>query len=91
VDKTLIQKLGEPIETDITADKLFTRKEKGPLNPIAEHIEFEVRGPKGTGKVVAISKPGGPDGIQPDKIDVTLADGSIADVHPLRRPLPPVR
>jgi len=98
-DRALIEKLGEPIDADITAEKLFTRQDQGPLNPTTEHIEFEVRGPKGVGKVLAISKPGrsdgvppgGGDGIQPDKIQVTLQDGSTVEVRPLRRPLPPVR
>jgi len=90
-DKTLITKLGEPIEPDIGAEKLFTRKDKGPLNQDGEHITFEVRGPKGTGQVAADSTAKGSDGIQPEKITVTLGDGSTVDVHLLRRPLPPVR
>src|SRR3989442_606567 len=31
-DKSLIEKLGEPIETDVGAETLFSRQDKGPLN-----------------------------------------------------------
>jgi hypothetical protein len=91
-DKTLLEKLGEPVETVIDTDELFRRQDKGGLNPSGEHIAFDVQGPKGVGTVAVISAtPRGDQGIQPGKITVTLSDGSLVDVPPLARPLPPVR
>lgn len=90
-DKALGEKLGEPIETALESDDLFRRRDKGSLNPRGEHIEFDVRGPKGTGKVAVVSTPPRADGIQPDGITVTLSDGTHVNVKPIHRPLPQVR
>jgi Cytochrome oxidase complex assembly protein 1 len=88
-DKSLAEKLGEPVAPALEADELFRRTEKGIGN--GEHIEFEVRGPKAKGTVAVESDQGGSDGFQPARIVVTLSDGSTVDVMPLRRALPPVR
>jgi hypothetical protein len=102
-DKTLIEHLGEPIDTSVESEDLFRRRDKGPFNYDGEQIEFDVLGPKGKGKVVVLSTtepsanitgamPGASnDGLQPKKITVTLQDGTEVNVEPLYRPLPPVR
>jgi hypothetical protein len=90
-NRALIDKLGDPIETAIDTDELYRRQDTGGLNPSGEHIEFDLQGPKGTGKVAVVSTQRRADGIQPAKITVTLSDGSRVDVPPLYRPLPQVR
>jgi hypothetical protein len=90
-DTALKEKLGEPMEAVSDTDDLFRRRDKGRLNLSGEHLEFDIQGPKGSGKVAVDSTPKQADGIQPAQIIVTLKDGSRLGVQPLHRPLPAVR
>jgi Cytochrome oxidase complex assembly protein 1 len=81
-DKGVIEKLGEPIETDLASADLFRRLNTGELNSASETIEFDLLGPKtkGTVSVVAAGVGAGP--IQVKEIKVTLEDGTVIDVNP---------
>jgi|GEM_PF-3078275 hypothetical protein len=81
-DKGVMEKLGEPVETDLAATDLFRRLNTGELNSSSETIEFEIMGPKarGTASVVAAGVGAGP--VQVKSIKVTLEDGTVVDVNP---------
>jgi hypothetical protein len=85
-DPAVIEKLGEPIETDIAAPTLYRRINVGGLAPGGETIEFDVQGPKGKGVVrTVVSGAGvqmGPMPIQFREFTVTLEDGSVIEVAP---------
>jgi hypothetical protein len=54
-DNAVVDKLGGPVETVLDAEELFRRRDNGALNRFGEHIEFDVMGPKATGKVAVES------------------------------------
>jgi len=74
-----IDRLGEPIEPAATASP-FRHEGKGPLNKSGETIQFDVKGPKGTG-IVSVVATGDENNIfHPAKITVTFSDGTVVDV-----------
>jgi hypothetical protein len=90
-NKTVIERLGDPVETDIAAETLYRRVNAGELNTTSETIEFDILGPKGRGKVsvVAAGAVGAGIGngpVQFREVHVTLDDGTVIDVPP-----PPVQ
>jgi Na+-translocating ferredoxin:NAD+ oxidoreductase RnfG subunit len=78
-NQAVIDRLGEPI-TQADTMKPFEREAEGELKPAGETIQFDVKGPKGTGIVslVAVAETGG--NFHPAKITVTFEDGSVVDV-----------
>ena len=46
-DQSVMEKLGEPVETDVAAEALFRRDRKGDFSTKGEAIAFDVIGPKG--------------------------------------------
>jgi hypothetical protein len=85
-DTALAEKLGEPIEPAIEADELFTRTTS---EFQISGITFDIQGPKGKGTVAVRSVTAQLHAAE--NIQVTLADGSVHEVAPLDRPIPPVR
>ena len=86
-DKSVIERLGDPVETDIAAEELYRRVNTGALNTASETIEFDIFGPKGRGtvSVVAAGAVGagiGSGPVQYKDIHVTLDDGTVIDVPP---------
>jgi len=86
-DKMVIERLGDPVETDIAAEELYRRVNTGQLNTASETIEFDILGPKGRGtvSVVAAGAVGagiGSGPVQYKEIHVTLDDGTVIDVPP---------
>jgi hypothetical protein len=86
-DKGVIERLGDPVETDIAAEELFVRVNTGELDPKHEAIEFDVLGPKGRATVrVTASGVGeysrGDTPLQIKEIMVTLDDGTSIEVEP---------
>ena len=87
VDQAVQEKLGEPVETDVTAAELFVRVNDGELDNREEAIVFDVLGPMGRGTVrVTTSGTGNTMGratpIEIKTIAVTLEDGTVIDVEP---------
>jgi len=85
-DPAVIEKLGEPIETDIAAPTLYRRANLGGLNAGGETIEFDILGSKGGGVVrVVVTGAGVQMGAMPiqfREFTVTLEDGSVIEVAP---------
>jgi len=86
-DKAVIERLGDPVETDIAAEQLYRRVNTGALDSASETIEFDILGPKGRGtvSVVAAGATGAGIGngpVQYQEIHVTLDDGTVIDVPP---------
>jgi hypothetical protein len=86
-NETVIETLGDPVETDIAAVELYRRVNTGALNTASETIEFDILGPKGRGtvSVVAAGAVGagiGSGPVQYKEIHVTLDDGTVIDVPP---------
>jgi Cytochrome oxidase complex assembly protein 1 len=85
-DPAVIEKLGEPIETDIDAPTLYRRANMGGLNAGSETIEFDVQGPNGKGVVRAVVTGAGVQmgamPIQFTEFTVTLEDGSVIEIAP---------
>jgi Cytochrome oxidase complex assembly protein 1 len=79
-DKQVIERLGEPVLTDIEADELYRRTDMGALSLDGgeKEIQFDIKGPKGTGVVAVMSQ--GQTNIT--KITVTFGDGSSIDIPP---------
>jgi hypothetical protein len=77
-DKAVIERLGDPLQTDIEAEDLYRRINTGPFNQQAETIEFDILGSKGKGIVSVESK----DQVNITKITVTAGDGSKLEVKP---------
>jgi len=85
-DKAVIERLGEPIETDVAAEDLFRRKRTGNLDPSSETIEFQILGPKGTAVVTVDVAGAGAGPLIVRSIQVTFSDESVIEVTP-----PPAR
>jgi hypothetical protein len=81
-DKTVVERLGEPIETDIAAPDLFRRTRTGDLDGMSETIEFDILGPKGTAVVTVDVAGAGAGTMTVKSIRVTFSDGSEIDVPP---------
>jgi cytochrome oxidase complex assembly protein 1 len=86
-DKQVTERLGNPVEPVMEAEKLFRREQSGPLTGEVETIEFDISGPKGKGVVrVTAGAANGPPGAyawsRAEKITVVLRDGSEIDVPP---------
>jgi hypothetical protein len=78
-NQQVIDRLGEPIEPVVSASP-FRHEGKGELNKSGETIQFDVKGPKGTG-IVSVVATGDADNIfHPAKITVTFGDGAVVDV-----------
>jgi hypothetical protein len=85
-NKTVIERLGDPVETDIAAETLYHRVNTGELNTASETIEFDILGPKGRGTVsVVVAGAAGAAGagigsgpVQFKEIHVTLDDGTVS-------------
>jgi hypothetical protein len=71
-----IEKLGEPIEP-----QSYTRSATGPLQPAGETLQFDVKGPKGSGIVSVVATKNG-ESWEPSKITLTLQDGTVIDIPP---------
>jgi Cytochrome oxidase complex assembly protein 1 len=85
-NQQVIDRLGEPIEP-APAVPPFRHEGKGKLNKSGETIQFDVKGPKGTGIVSVVATADG-DLFHPAKITVTFSDGSVVDV-PVKPAEPP--
>jgi hypothetical protein len=81
-DKTVIEHLGEPVETDISAPELFRRTRTGDLDGKSETIEFDILGPKGSATVTVEVAGAGAGTMTVKSIRVTFGDGSEIDVAP---------
>ena len=81
-DKAVIERLGEPVETDVAAEDLFRRKRTGALDASSETIEFDILGPKGTAVVTVDVAGAGAGPLIVRSIQVTLSDGSVLEVTP---------
>jgi hypothetical protein len=87
-DKSVLEKLGEPIEPSGESDSLFRREKKGDWTGGEETIEFDVQGSQGKAVVrVAAGMPAasvGPRvanrGMWPTSISVVFEDGSKVEV-----------
>jgi Cytochrome oxidase complex assembly protein 1 len=77
-DKNVIERLGDPLQTDIEAEDLYRRINTGTFDMAGETIEFDILGSKGKGIVTVESK----DQVNITKITVTLDDGSKLEVEP---------
>jgi hypothetical protein len=75
-DKNVIERLGDPLQTDIEAEDLYRRINAGAFDTSGETIEFDVLGSKGKGVVSVESK----DQVNITKITVTAGDGTKLDV-----------
>jgi len=75
----VIDRLGEPIEPSGDAAP-FRHEGKGALNKSGETIQFDVKGPKGTGIVSVVATAGDDAIFHPAKITVTFSDGAVVDV-----------
>lgn len=77
--ESIVDRLGEPVEP-VAAMPPFRHENKGQLNKSGETIQFDVKGPKGTG-IVSVVATGDAEGMfHPAKITVTFTDGSVVDV-----------
>ncbi|MCI0357025.1 MAG: cytochrome c oxidase assembly factor 1 family protein [Planctomycetaceae bacterium] len=76
-DEQVIERLGEPIETDLAAPELYRRAARGTKLAREETIEYELIGPKAraTVSVTAATSP-----MQIDEIKVTLEDGKVLEL-----------
>jgi hypothetical protein len=91
-DPTVLENLGEPIESATDGDTLFRRDKKGGWTGgnSSESLEFDIQGPKGKAEVhvvagappVTRNPPGFYRGVWPLSITVTLEDGSEISVPP---------
>jgi hypothetical protein len=81
-DQAVIERLGEPIETDVAAVELFRRMRTGALNASSETIEFDIVGPKGTAVVTVDVAGAGAGPLRVQTIQVTFSDGSEIEVTP---------
>lgn len=81
-DESVIEHLGEPIETDISAPELFRRNRTGDLDGKSETIEFDILGPKGSAVVTVDVAGAGVGTMTVKSIRVTFSDGSEIDVAP---------
>jgi hypothetical protein len=75
-DQRVIDRLGEPIEA---ID--YKRQSEGKLNTAGETLQFDIKGPKGTGIVSVVATPEG-ETWKARTITVTFEDGSVIDVPP---------
>jgi hypothetical protein len=93
-NKQVIAQLGEPLENPNDATQMFRRERTGKLSGEEEHIEYDIKGPKGTATVRVVASPqsAGPPHFQafgsyrPTKITVKLSDDTEIDVAPLKEP-----
>jgi hypothetical protein len=78
-DPQVIDRLGEPItQTDHMVP--YRRQGEGELRPAGETLQFDIRGPKGTGIVSVVAIKGDDGAFHAAKITVTFGDGSVVDV-----------
>ena len=77
-DPQVKERLGEPIETITQPQRFEPGKE---LNRAGETLQFDVKGPEGTGIASAVAVAEG-EGWRVTKITVTFEDGSVVDVPP---------
>jgi hypothetical protein len=78
-NEQVLDRLGEPIEP-VVAMPPYRHEGTGPLNKSGETIQFDVKGPTGTG-IVSVVATGDEQGIfHPAKVTVTFGDGSVVDV-----------
>jgi hypothetical protein len=77
IDKEVVERLGEPIETDLSEPELYRRVTSGTKLARDETIEYDLIGPKAraTVSVTASTRP-----MQIDEIKVTLEDGTVLEV-----------
>jgi Cytochrome oxidase complex assembly protein 1 len=78
-NQQVIDRLGEPIELAGGVSP-FRHEGQGKLNKSGETIQFDVKGPKGTGIVSVVATAGDDAIFHAAKITVTFADGSVVDV-----------
>ena len=77
-NKEVIERLGEPLQTDIEAEELYRRINIGAFDNRGETIEFDILGSKGKGVVTVESK----DQVNIEKITVKFDDDSTLEVPP---------
>jgi hypothetical protein len=77
-NKAVIERLGEPLQTDIQAEELYRRINTGAFDQTGETIEFDILGSKGKGIVTVESK----DQVNIEKITVRFDDDTTIEIPP---------
>lgn len=77
-DKRVIERLGDPLQTDIEAEELYRRINSGAFDAKGETIEFDILGSKGKGVVTVESK----DQVNIEKVTVKFDDDTTIEVPP---------
>jgi hypothetical protein len=87
-DENVVERLGAPIETDLTAPELYRRASSALRLTSEESIEYDLIGTKTrctvnvTAKSMSAMHPGMPGPLRIQKITVTLEDGTVLEGAP---------